>query len=466
MIIGLDVAGVDMIAPDIARSVREQRGAIVEVNHNPGLRMHTHPTVGASRDVGGAIVDMLFPPGSPSRVPIVAVTGTNGKTTTTRMIAHIMTTAGKTVGMATTNGISIAGTQIAAGDMAGASAARKVLQNPAIDYAVLETARGSILRDGLGFDHCDVAVVTNVAADHLGHKGIHTVTDMAKVKAVVPRAVAPGGASVLNADDPYAVGMAAVAAGEILFFSLDEQNPIMGQHVGQGGRAVVLRQTAAGEMLTLLADQVETEILLAEAIPATMGGRIRVNIANAQAAIAAALAQDVPLETIRTALSGFANSVAQTPGRFNLLEIEGRTVVLDYFHNVHGLEAMADFVKRMGAPYTVAVIQMAGDRTDDHIAAFGRLAAEIFDELVIRDALPNYRRRRNPGEIPARLRAAALAGGLAPDKVTLMPDHDELEAAQVGIAKGGKDGLVVLFADDAAAVWSYLMQRQEAETAI
>ena len=187
MVVGLDVAGIDFITADIARSVREQRGAIVEVNQNPGLRLHTHPTVGASRDVGGAIVDMLFP-GSPSRVPIVAVTGTNGKTTTSRMIAHIMTTAGKTVGMTTTDGISIAGTQIAAGDMAGARPARKVLRNPRIDYAVLETARGSILRDGLGFAHCDVAVVTNVAADHLGQRGIQTVAEMATVKAVVPRA--------------------------------------------------------------------------------------------------------------------------------------------------------------------------------------------------------------------------------------------------------------------------------------
>jgi cyanophycin synthetase len=466
MVVGLDVAGIDFITVDIARSVREQRGAIVEVNQNPGLRLHTHPTVGASRDVGGAIVDMLFPPGTPSRVPIVAVTGTNGKTTTTRMIAHIMTTAGKTVGMATTNGISIAGTQIAAGDMAGARPARKVLRNPRIDYAVLETARGSILRDGLGFDRCDVAIVTNVAADHLGQRGIETVPDMAKVKAVVPRAVAPDGASVLNADDPYTVGMAEVAGGEILFFSLDEQNPIIGQHVAQGGRAVVLHATEAGEMLTLLAGQGQTELLLAEEIPATMGGRIRVNIQNAMAATAAALAQDVPAEAIRSALRSFANSFVQTPGRFNLLEIEGRTVVLDYFHNVHGLEAMADFVKQMRAPYTVAVIQMAGDRTDDHITAFGRLAAQIFDELVIRDALPNYRRRRKPGEIPARLQAAALAGGLAPERVTLMPDHDELAAAQVGIAKGGKDGLVVLFVDDAAAVWSYLTQRKDPETAV
>jgi cyanophycin synthetase len=463
MVVGLDVAGIDLITPDIARSVREQRGAIVEVNHNPGLRMHIHPTVGASRDVGGAIVDMLFPLGTPSRVPIVAITGTNGKTTTTRMIAHIMKTAGKKVGMTTTDGIAIDGTQIAAGDMAGASSARKVLRNPSIDFAVLETARLSILRDGLAFDHCDVAVVTNVAADHLGLRGIETVTDMARVKAVVPRAVAPDGASVLNGDDPATVEMAAVARGEIIFFSLDQQNPIIGQHVGQGGRAVVLRQTDAGEMLTLLDGEEATAILLAEAIPATMEGRIRVNIQNALAATAAALAQDVPLETIRTALCSFANSVAQTPGRFNLLEIEGRTVVLDYCHNLHGLEAMADFVTRMGAPRSIAAIYMTGDRTDEHIAAFGRLAAQTFDELVIRDALPKYQRGRQPGEVPALLRTAAIASGFAPDKISLT--HGLEDAVDMAIANGGSDSLVVLLGES-AAIWNHLTQRQPADVTL
>jgi cyanophycin synthetase len=408
---------------------------------------------------------MLFPPGTPSRVPIVAVTGTNGKTTTTRMIAHIMRAAGHHVGMTTTDGIYVDTTQIAAGDMAGARPARKVLCNPSIDYAVLETARGSILRDGLGFAHCDVAVVTNVAADHLGHRGIHTVADMAKVKAVVPRAVAPGGASVLNADDSSTVEMAAVAGGEIMFFSLDGCNPVVRDHLRAGGRAVVLHATEAGEMLTLRDGEEEKAILLAEEIPATMEGRIRVNIANALAATATALAQDVPLATIRTALRSFANSVAQSPGRFNVLAIEGRTVVQDYCHNVHGLEAMREFVQRMKAPHSVAAIYMSGDRTDDHIAAFGRLAAQIFDELIIRDSLPKYRRGRKPGEVPALLQAAALAGGLAPDKVSLA--RDKLEAADMAMAKSGRDSLVVLLGGaDPAAIWNYLMQRHEAETAV
>ncbi len=203
--------------------------------------------------------------------------------------------------------------------------------------------------------------------------------------------------------------MAEVAGGEILYFSLDEDTPVVHDHVQRGGRAVVLRPTRAGEMLTLLADGEATAILLAAEIPATMEGRIRVNIANALAATAAAIAQEVPVETIRVALRTFANSVAQTPGRFNVLEIDGRTVLVDYCHNLHGLEAMADFVKRMEAPHTVAAIYMTANRTDEHITAFGRLAAQIFDELVIRDAHPEYQRGRTPGEVPALLEAAAIA---------------------------------------------------------
>ncbi len=442
MVVGLDVAGIDFITPDIAHSAYERGGAINEVNAQPGLRGHTHPTAGTPRDVGMAIVDHLFPPGQPVRVPIVAVTGTNGKTTTTRLIAHIMTTAGKTVGMTTSDGLDLAGTHAAVGDLAGAAPARTVLRNPAIDCAVLETARGSILRDGLGFDRCDVAVVTNVAADHLGQGGIDTIADLANVKAVVPRAVVPEGASVLNADDPLTTAMTEVAGGEIFFFSLDTHNPVVDQHVRQGGRAVVLRAGKGGETLTLLTDGEETEILSVAEIPATLDGCIRVNIANALAASAAAIALEVPLETIRAALRTFANSVTQTPGRFNVLEIDGRRVLVDYCHNLHGLEAMADFVKRMEAPHTVAVITVPGDRRDEDITAFGRLAAQIFDELVIWDTPPEYQRGRKRGEVPALLQAAAIAGGLAPDKI--VHSDDEEEAMRLAIAKGGQDSLVAL----------------------
>ena len=255
MIIGLDVAGVDMIAPDIARSVRETGGGIVEVNAGPGFRMHTHPTEGHPRRVGRAVVDMLFPDGGSARIPIVAVTGTNGKTTTTRMITHIMRAAGQHVGMTTTDGVYIDDTQIAAGDMAGPTSAQMVLKNPAVDFAVLETARGGIVRSGLGFDRCDVAVVTNVSSDHLGLGGVTTLEELMRVKAVVPQSVFRDGASVLNADNEWTVRIAETAHGEIIFFSMDEENPVIRDHRRERGRAVVLRQTPAGEMLTLARGQ-------------------------------------------------------------------------------------------------------------------------------------------------------------------------------------------------------------------
>ena len=455
MVVGLDVAGIDFITPDIAKSVREQRGAIVEINAGPGFRMHTHPTEGHPRHVGRAVIDMLFPPGSHSRVPIVAVTGTNGKTTTSRMIAHIMRSAGRKVGLTTTDGIYIDATQIAAGDMSGPTSAQMVLKNPAIDYAVLETARGGILRSGLGFDRCNVAVVTNISSDHLGLKGINTLGELARVKEVVPQSVLPDGASVLNADNPYTVEMARTARGQIIFFSMDEDNPVIRDHLRERGKAVVLRPTRHGEMITLIEHRRDTSLLLAEEIPATMEARIRVNIQNAMAAAAAAFAQDVQLEYIRNALRTFTSNFYQSPGRFNLLEIDGRRVLLDYCHNVAGLESMADFVKRMDADRTIAMIAVPGDRSDEDIAAFGRLAGGTFDTIVIReDANPRGRRR---GEVADLLQQAIAAGGLSDGNVQVV--LNEMDAARAAIAQAQRNDLVILLADRPAAVFEELTGR-------
>jgi cyanophycin synthetase len=395
MIVGLDVAGIDLFAPDIGCSVHESGGAIVEVNAGPGFRMHTHPTEGHPRHVGRAVIDLLFPDGGSARLPIVAVTGTTGKTTTTRMIAAIMRAAGRKVGMTTTDGIDIDGAQIASGDMAGPDSARMVLKNPAIDCAVLETARGGILRSGLGFDHCNVAVVTNVSSDHLGLRGVETLADLARVKAVVPQAVFRDGASVLNADNPWTVEMARTARGEIIFFSMDEENPVIRDHLREQGRAVVLADGAGGGMLTLLEHKRQTSLLRAEEIPAALGGRVSVNIANALAAAAAAIGMDVPLECVRDALRAFTTDFAHTPGRFNLIDIDGRQVMMDYGHNVGALEAIADFVRRTGAPRSIGVITVPGDRRDEDVTAFGRLAATTFDEIIIREDIDP--RGRPPG---------------------------------------------------------------------
>ncbi len=452
MVVGLDIAGIDFIVPDISKSIRQSGGAIVEVNAGPGFRMHTNPTEGHPRHVGRAVVDMLFPPGSKSRVPIVAVTGTNGKTTTVRMISHIMKTAGRRVGMTTTDGIYIDGTQIMSGDMSGPTSAKMVLKNPTINYAVLETARGGILRSGLGFDRCDIAVVTNVTSDHLGLHGIDSLADLARVKAVVPQSVFRDGKSVLNADNEWTAEMARYARGEILYYSMEEDNPVVREHLRNKGRAVILRKVAAGDMITIIENRRETSLLLASQIPATFDGRLRVNVSNALAAVTAALADDVQLEYIRQAMRTFTSSFYQTPGRFNLLEFQGRRIIMDYCHNVAGLESMADFVQRMEAARSIAVISIPGDRLDDDIAAFGKLAGETFSELVIREDANT--RGRPSGQIAARLKDAAVAAGLADGAVKIV--LEEIDAVRAAVERSEKDDLVVLMVDKPAQTWEEL----------
>ncbi len=456
MVVGLDIAGIDFITTDIAESVRTTGGAICEVNAGPGFRMHTNPTEGHPRHVGRAVVDMLFARGKASRVPIVAVTGTNGKTTTSRMIAHIMKAAGYRVGLTTTDGIYIDGTQILSGDMSGPGSARMVLKNPAIDYAVFETARGGILRSGLGYDRCNIAVVTNIASDHLGLRGVNSLSELARVKAVVPQSALRDGASVLNADNEWVVEMESTARGEIIYFSMDEGNPVIQDHIRQKGKAVLLRQTPNGEMITVVENRRETSLVLASQIPATFEGRARVNIANALAATAAAVADDIQLDYIRQALRTFSSSFFQTPGRFNLIDLGGQRVVMDYCHNVAGLEALGDFVSRMEAPRSVAVISIPGDRSDEDMRLFGELAARTFDRIIIRE--DDNTRGRPAGEIAGRLKEALLSGGM--DEALIQVELDELEASRRAVDTSEKDELVVLLVDKPIKIWEMLTNRR------
>lgn len=455
MVVDLDIAGIDFITTDIAESVRQTTGAICEVNAGPGFRMHTNPTEGHPRHVGRAVVDMLFPRAQPSRVPIVAVTGTNGKTTTSRMISHIMKSAGYNVGLTTTDGIYIDGTQILSGDMSGPGSARMVLKNPAIDYAVLETARGGILRSGLGYDRCNIAVVTNVASDHLGMRGVDSLADLARVKAVVPQSALRDGASVLNADNEWTVEMARSARGEVIFFSMDENNPVVQEHIREKGKAIILRETRQGEMIIVVENRRETSLVLASQIPATFQGRARVNIANALAATAAAVADDIQLDHIRQALRTFSTSFYQTPGRFNLLDLGGQRVIMDYCHNVSGLEALGDFVSRMDAPRNVAVISVPGDRSDADMRLFGELAGRTFDRIIIRE--DDNTRGRPSGEIARRLHEAAVAGGMDTSNVEIV--LDEREACRLAVDSTERDELVVLLVDKPLKIWQMLTNR-------
>ncbi len=398
-LIGLDVAGIDFMCPDITQPVRETGGGIVEVNAAPGFRMHTHPTVGEPQFIARPVVDLLFPPGAPSRVPIVAVTGTNGKTTTSRMIAHIMKGLGRQVGMTSTDGIVIDERLVKRADASGPKSARMVLQNPRVDFAVMEVARGGILREGLGYDRNDVAVVTNIAADHLGLRGIDTIEQLAAVKRVIVEAVPRNGFAVLNADDPLVRDMRSACSGSIIYFSLkppgSPEREFIEQRLRRGGRAVVLEPTDRGEMIVIRHGRRSMQLAWTHLLPSTFGGAARFNVANAMAAAGAAFAVDAPLHDIRQGLRTFTTSYYLSPGRLNMLDVKGVTVVLDYSHNPAGMRALGEFVDNYAAQRSastdnhrisrIGVIGAAGDRRDEDIRELGAVAAQHFDVILVRE---------------------------------------------------------------------------------
>ncbi len=352
-VVGLDVAGIDFICPDITVPVRETGGAIVEVNAAPGFRMHTNPTEGEPQYVAKPVIDLLFPAGAPARIPILAVTGTNGKTTTVRMIAHILKLMGRRVGMTSTDGIVVDGRMIRRGDMSGPKSARMILQNPTVDTAVFEVARGGILREGLGFDRADVAVITNVTADHLGLGGIDTLRQLSDVKGVIVEAVPRTGTAVLNADDPYVSRLASETRGRVILFSMETEKGQRGfdrvdGFTSRGGAAFVVRKTPDGDQIVLRHGPRIMPVLYTHLIPATFGGKARMNVANALAAAAAAWATGAHLHDIRQGLRTFTTSFFQAPGRLNYLEVGGVRVVIDYCHNVDGMRNLADFAPEDG----------------------------------------------------------------------------------------------------------------------
>ena len=348
--IGLDIAGIDFICPDITEPVRETGGAICEVNAAPGFRMHTHPTIGEPQFIAKPVVDMLFPPGAPSRIPIVAVTGTNGKTTTARMISHIFKGMGRKVGMTSTDGVVIDERLLIRADASGPRSARMVLQNPRVDFAVFEVARGGILREGLGYERNDVAVVLNVQPDHLGLRGIDTVEQLADVKAVLVEAVPRDGHAVLNADDPLVREMRRRCSGQVVWFSMEEpgsdSRELIEAHCRRGGKALVLNPSERGEMIVVKHGRREMQLAWTHLLPATFSGRARMNVQNALAAAAAAFAAGAPLHDIRQGLRTFSTNYYLAPGRLNEVDVNGVNVIVDYCHNAPAMRQLGDFVDR------------------------------------------------------------------------------------------------------------------------
>lgn len=458
-VVGLDVAGIDIVCPDISRSLREQRGCIVEVNAAPGFRMHIAPTEGKPRNVAAPVIDSLFPGtvGAPrggsgtarGRIPLAAITGTNGKTTTSRMVAHILKMSGKKVGLTTTDGIYVDGERVLKGDMTGPWSARVVLTDPTLEAAVLETARGGILREGLGWDRCDVGCVLNVSADHLGLRGVDTVEDMAFIKRLVVEVTHDDGTSVLNADDPLVRDMAEKAAGQIMWFTRDPKNELVREHVRNGGRAAGIEQGVNGEMLTLYDGERHMPLIWSHLIPATLEGKAKFNVENALAAAAVAFSLGVSLEHIRQGLRTFATSFFQAPGRCNVFDEHPFRVIVDYGHNPAAMAAMAELVVNMRRKRAIGILGAAGDRRNEDILELGRVAAGGFDFVIVKED-PD-RRGRPVGEAASIVAEGLLQGGLAQERFVL--DVEEPDAIDRGLAMAEPGDLLVIFADDAAAAW-------------
>jgi cyanophycin synthetase len=467
-VVGLDVAGIDFICPDIAEPVRDRGGAIVEVNAAPGFRMHTHPTVGEAQYVAKPVVDLLFPPGAPSRIPIIAITGTNGKTTTARMVAHIFKGMGHKVGMTSTDGIVIDQRLVIRSDASGPKSARMVLQNPRVDFAVFEVARGGILREGLGFERNDVGVVLNVAADHLGLRGVETLEDLAAVKQVVVEAVPRDGAAVLNADDPLVRKMRRQCSGEVVWFTMNDvgtvERDLVEDHCRRGGRAVVLDRSELGDMIAIRHGKRSMQLAWTHLLPSTFGGKALMNVQNAMAAAAAAFAAGAHLHDIRQGLRTFTTSYYLAPGRLNVVDVGGVQVVVDYCHNAPGMRMLGDFVDKLMEPgagpevarrRAIGVISTAGDRRDDDMRELGAVAADHFDAIVVREDA-NLRGRK-AGETAAVVEQGVrvrMAEGARCREVEL--ELDEVAATRAALRRANPGDLVVLCVDSATNVWAEL----------
>lgn len=457
--IGLDVGGVDFLTPDITKSYKEIGGAIVEVNAAPGFRMHVAPSEGKPRDVSGKVMDMLFPPGTQSRIPIAAITGTNGKTTTSRMLAHVMKSSGKIVGMTSTDGVYVDGKLTVKGDMTGPASAQMVLRDPSVDFAVMETARGGLVRSGLGYQRCDVSACLNVASDHLGMGGINTLEELAVVKRVVVETATD--TVVLNADDMHCLRMADFCrASHICYVTMNSDHPLVKEHIRAGGRAVVLEKAMNGDMITIYSKGVHLPVLWSHLIPATLEGKALYNVQNAMFACAMAFAFGLDLDNIRHGLRTFDTSFFQAPGRTNVYDEHPFKVILDYGHNPAAIAAMAGLADRLDVNgRRLVVAAMPGDRRDEDIVAAARELAGHFDHYFLKP--DDDRRGRGDMEVPGMLRSVLLAEGVQDNQITLMPS--EVAAIERGLETARPGDLLVVFADELTRSWKQIIYFKKAE---
>ncbi len=451
--VGLDVGGVDFLTADITESYKEIGGAIVEVNAAPGFRMHVAPSEGEPRDVAGKVMDMLFPPGSPTRIPIASITGTNGKTTTSRMLAHILKTAGHTVGMTSTDGVYVDGRLSVKGDMTGPKSAHIVLRDPTVDIAVLETARGGLLRSGLGYRQCDVSACLNVSADHLGLKGIDTLEQLAELKRIVVEVARD--TAVLNADDDLCLKMADYTQAEhVCYVTMNPAHALVKEHIRAGGRAMVLEQGINGDMITLYDNGTHFQLVWTHQIPATMDGKATHNVQNAMFAAALAYSLDKSLDDIRHGLRSFNTTIFQAPGRMNVFDEHPFRVILDYGHNPAAIQVISQLVDRLDVTgRRICVLAAPGDRRDEDIRAIADAANGHYDHYICR--ADDRRRGRGEEEVPKMLAEQLSAGGV--DAAAIEIVSDEVLSVEKALDMAKEGDLVVLFADDISRTWNQVI---------
>ena len=451
--IGLDVAGVDFLTDDITQSYKDIGGAIVEVNAAPGFRMHVAPSEGKPRDVAGPVMDMLFQPGTPARIPIAAITGTNGKTTTSRMLAHILKTAGHVVGMTSSDGVYIDGHLTVKGDMTGPISAQMVLRDPSVDIAVMETARGGLLRGGMGYRRCNVAACLNVTEDHLGIKGIDTLEQLAELKRIVIEVAKD--TSMLNADDPFCLKMADFTKAEhICYVTMNPEHDLVREHIRSGGRAVVLEKGINGDMITLFDNNAHIPLLWTHLIPATMEGIAIHNVQNAMFAAGLAYFLGKSLEDIRHGLRTYSASFFQSPGRMNVFDGHPFKVILDYAHNPAAMEIMCQLADKLDTKgKKMCVLSAPGDRRDEDIQEIARIASKHFDEFICK--ADDNRRKRGAEEVPKMLQKTLLAEGITSANIKMIPD--EVEAVDKALQSARQDDLLIIFGDEITRCWKQII---------